>query len=129
MATISRFEEIRAWRMAKDLVVKVYQLGEVGRFSIDAGLRGQIRRASVSVMANIAEGFERGSRKEFVRFLYMAKGSAAEVRSHLYVALELGYLPEAKFLEVRKAAEEVSGALSKFIRYLKGSDREQSRAR
>lgn len=129
MATINRFEEIRAWQMAKDLVVKVYQLGEGGPFSTDAGLRGQIRRASVSVMANIAEGFERGSRKEFVRFLYMAKGSAGEVRSHLYVALDLGYLPEAKFLEVKQAAEEVSGAVSNFIKYLNGSQRGNSRAR
>jgi four helix bundle protein len=115
---IERFEDIKAWGMAKELVTLVYRLSADGKFAKDFGLRDQIRRASVSVMSNIAEGFERSSHKEFSRFLRMAKGSSGEVRSQLYVALELGYLDLADFEAVRIKAENVSKALSGFIGYL-----------
>ena len=104
--------------MAKDLVTVIYRLSADGKFSKDFGLRDQIRRASVSVMSNIAEGFERGSQKEFSRFLRMAKGSSGEVRSQLYVALELGYLDVADFEAVKVKAENLSRTLSGFIGYL-----------
>jgi four helix bundle protein len=115
---IDRFEDIKAWVMAKELVTVIYRLSAGGEFSKDFGLRDQIRRASVSVMSNIAEGFERGSQKEFSRFLRMAKGSSGEVRSQLYVALELGYLELADFDAVKAKAENLSKALSGFIGYL-----------
>lgn len=120
MAKIERFEEIKAWQLAKDLVTTVYRSSENGRFAQDYSLRDQIRRAAVSVMSNIAEGFERGTDKDFQRFLYMAKGSAGEVRSHLFVANELGYLTVEEFSVLRGKAEDVSKSLSGFITYLYG---------
>ena len=118
MATIERFEDIKAWQAARDLVAVVYRVSGRGKFEKDFGLRDQIRRASVSMMSNIAEGFERGSDKEFCRFLYIAKGSAGEVRSHLFVASDLGYLTSDEFDDLRARAEEVAKALSGFITYL-----------
>jgi four helix bundle protein len=120
LAKIERFEEIKAWQLAKGLVTTIYRSSENGRFAKDYSLRDQIRRASVSVMSNIAEGFERGSDKDFQRFLYMAKGSAGEVRSHLFVANELGYLTAEEFIVLRGKAEDVSKSLSGFITYLYG---------
>jgi four helix bundle protein len=122
MATIERFEDIKAWQAARDLVAVVYRVSGRGKFEKDFGLRDQIRRASVSVMSNIAEGFERGSDKEFCRFLYIAKGSAGEVRSHLFVALDSGYLASDEFDDLRARAEEVAKALSGFITYLAPKD-------
>lgn len=122
MATIERFEDIKAWQAARDLVAVVYRVSGRGKFEKDFGLRDQIRRASVSVMSNIAEGFERGSDREFCRFLYIAKGSAGEVRSHLFVASDLGYLTSDEFDDLRARAEEVAKALSGFITYLAPKD-------
>ena len=122
MATIERFEDIKAWQAARDLVAVVYRVSGRGKFEKDFGLRDQIRRASVSVMSNIAEGFERGSDREFCRFLYIAKGSAGEVRSHLFVASDLGYLTSDEFDDLRARAEEVAKALSEFITYLAPKD-------
>lgn len=118
MPKIERFEEIKAWQLSRDLVLSVYQASGKGPFATDYALRDQIRRASVSVMSNIAEGFERESDKELKRFLYMAKGSAGEVRSQLFVALDLGYLTTDQFADLRTKAEEASKALSGFISYL-----------
>ncbi len=122
MATIERFEDIKAWQAARDLVAVVYRVSGRGKFEKDFGLRDQIRRASVSMMSNIAEGFERGSDREFCRFLYIAKGSAGEVRSHLFVASDLGYLTSDEFDDLRARAEEVAKALSGFITYLAPKD-------
>ena len=118
MATIERFEDIKAWQAARELVSAVYRVSGRGKFWKDFGLRDQIQRASVSVMANIAEGFERGSDKEFHRFLYIAKGSAGEVRSHLFVALDLGYVTSDEFDNLRAKAEDVAKTISGFITYL-----------
>jgi len=118
VATIERFEDIKAWQAARDLVSAIYRVTAQGHFAKDFGLRDQIRRASVSAMSNIAEGFERCSDKEFHRFLYIAKGSAGEVRSHLFVALDLTYLTSDEFSDLRLKAEEVAKALSGFITYL-----------
>ena len=118
MATIERFEDIKAWQAAKDLVSAIYRVTAQGQFAKDFGLRDQIRRASVSVMSNIAEGFERSSDREFRRFLYIAKGSAGEVRSHLFVAVDLGYITAEEFSDLRTKSEEVAKSLSGFITYL-----------
>lgn len=115
---IERFEEIRAWAMAEALATTLYQITAKGEFSKDFALRDQVRRAAVSVMSNIAEGFERGSRKDFQRFLYIAKGSAGEVRSQLYLAVGLGYLTGEEFIALKGQVEDVSKALSGFITYL-----------
>src|ERR1041385_7315147 len=108
MATFSRLEDIQVWQKARQLTKRVYEATWNGTFAQDYGLRSQIQRASVSIMANIAEGFGRRSDKEFANFLNMAHGSAAEVLSHLYVALDLNYVDEAWFGEVHELLEEIS---------------------
>jgi four helix bundle protein len=118
LATIERFEDIKAWQAARDLVSAIYRVTAQGQFAKDFGLRDQVRRASVSVMSNIAEGFERSSDREFRRFLYIAKGSAGEVRSHLFVAVDLGYITAEEFSDLRTKSEEVAKSLSGFITYL-----------
>ena len=120
MARIERFEDIKAWQLAKELVVEVYKVSARDPFVKDFGLREQIRRAAVSIMANIAEGFERESDKEFQRFLVIDKGSAGEVRSHLYVASELGYVSAGEFERLKQMSEETSKAIQGFIAYLQG---------
>ncbi len=96
---IERFEDIRGWQEARTLVAGIYALSGTGTFSKDYGLRDQIQRAAVSVMTNIAEGFDCESRAEFSRFLGIAWRSAVEVQSLLYTALDLGYLDQASFAE------------------------------
>lgn len=118
MSRAHAFEDLKVWQLARELVRSVYRLTRDVQFGSDQGLRDQIRRAAVSCMANIAEGFERGSNKEFIRFLFMARGSAGEVRSHLYVAGDLGYLNQPDFDRVQRQTLEVSGAVFRFIRYL-----------
>lgn len=95
MSKVKRFEDLLVWRMAHDLSVAIYQLTKNGDFSRDWGLRDQIQRASVSVMSNIAECFERYSRQEFKQFLSIARGSCAEVRSQIQLAKSLGYINDA----------------------------------
>lgn len=108
MGTVERFEDLIAWRKARELTKLIYALSGDGVFAKDFGLRDQIRRASVSVMSNIAEGFDRASRAEFHRFLVIAKGSCAEVRAQLYVAVDSGLMTEKQFEEARSLAEETS---------------------
>ncbi len=96
----------------------VYQLTGSQKFNKDGALRDQLRRAAVSSMANIAEGFERGSKREFCRFLYMARGSAGEVRSHLYVARDLDYIAQSEFDELNSQATRLSKGLFRFIQHL-----------
>jgi four helix bundle protein len=104
---INRFEDLIAWQRARVLTCEIYSVTRTGRFARDFGLRDQIQRASVSVMSNIAEGFERGRPSEFQQFLSVAKGSCAEVRSQLYVALDVSYLDPTTFDRLRSLAEEV----------------------
>ena len=92
MGRIERFEDLVAWQKARDLAKQIYFLTNKGPFSKNFGLRDQIRRASVSIMSNLAEGFDRGGRSEFHQFVVIAKGSCAEVRSQLYVALDVEYI-------------------------------------
>ena len=100
MATFRKFEEIKAWEKARQLTVAVYAVTKQGEFSRDFGLRDQIQRAVVSIGSNIAEGFERNGNKEFVKFLYYAKGSAGEVQSQLYAAKDLGYIDETTYQQL-----------------------------
>ena len=107
-ARIERFEELLAWQKARTLSREIYEVTRRGAFARDFGLSGQIQRAAVSIMSNIAEGFERGGRGEFHQFLSTAKASCAELRSQLYVALDVGYLDQQKFHVLLKHAEEVA---------------------
>lgn len=121
MNKIEKFEDIIAWQKARELAREVYAHAKVGPFSKDFGLRDQIQRASVSGMANIAEGFERGGDKEFIQFLSNSKGSCGEVRSHLYVALDQQYITSAVFDDLRDRSIEVSRLVSGFMSYLQQS--------
>ena len=105
---VERFEDLIAWQRARCLVAAVYTVTREGEFGRDWGLAGQIQRAATSVMANIAEGFERARPAEFHQFLSIAKASLAEVRSLLYVALDIGYLSNERFTELMNDAEEVA---------------------
>ena len=106
MGKVEKFEDLVAWQRARELTGLVYRLSSSGDFSRDWGLRDQIRRASVSIMSNLAEGFERAGRAEFRQFLVIAKGSCAEVRAQLYVALDAGYITRDEFQKVYAIAEE-----------------------
>ncbi len=121
MATFQRFEDIETWQRARELTREIYTSSNKGPFSKDFGLRDQVRRASVSIMSNIAEGFERGGTKEFVQFLSVAKGSSGELRSQLYVALDQGYLKEDVFDWLFTTALEISQMISGLINYLRKS--------
>lgn len=105
--TVQKFEDLVAWQKARLLTKQIYLLTVNERFSRDFGLKDQIQRAAVSVMSNIAEGFERSGLQEFHQFLVIAKSSCAEVRSQLYIALDIGYISEVEFDETRLLAVEV----------------------
>ncbi|MBI5296246.1 MAG: four helix bundle protein [Chloroflexi bacterium] len=126
MPTIKRFEEIEAWQTARDLTRMIYSATEQGTFARDFGLKDQIRRASVSVMSNIAEGFESQTQQQFIRYLSIAKASAGEVRSQLYVARDMNYLSEEQFTNLFQMAEKASRQIARFISYLESHP--QSRA-
>ena len=121
MPGIERFEDVEAWREARNLTHEVYQISGEGAFSTDYGLRDQIQRASVSIMANIAEGFDGGSNREFTRFLRYALRSTTEVQSHLYVALDQGYLDGSVFAALYDRTVKVKNLTGGFIRYLRSS--------
>jgi four helix bundle protein len=105
---IEKFEDLIAWQKARELTKNIYKVTKQGDFFKDYGLREQIRRASVSIMSNIAEGFERGGRSEFHQFLVIAKGSCAELRSQLYVSLDVGHIDLTAFQILDTLAKEVS---------------------
>ena len=113
---VRRFQDLIAWQKARTLTARIYDVTRQERFARDLGLAGQMQRASVSVMANLAEGFDRNRPAEFQRFGHIAKGSCAEVVSHLYVALDVGYLDESTFQALLDEAEEVSRTLSALLR-------------
>ena len=119
MTKIDRFEDIEAWQMARKLTGMIYAASTDGKFSHDFGLREQIRRAAVSIMSNIAEGFGRGGNKELIQFLFIARGSVFEVQTQLYVALDAGYLKQEKFQELFNVANDTGRLINGFIRYLK----------
>jgi four helix bundle protein len=108
MATFKKFEDIKAWQKARKATKAVYEATSEVRFSKDFGLRDQVQRASVSIMSNIAEGFGRHSDKEFANFLNIAHASVSEVQSHLYVALDLGYISDSAFDGLYQLLDEIS---------------------
>jgi four helix bundle protein len=122
MATIEKFEDIEAWKKARELTAEIYRVTADGNFARDFGLRDQIRRAAVSIMSNIAEGFERGGNREFQQFLAYAKGSSGEVRAQLYVALDAGYIDQMQFAHLSNQAVETSRMINGFMRYLAGTN-------
>jgi len=108
---IEKFEDLIAWQKARAFTKMIYAITSTGLFSKDFGLRDQIRRAAVSIMSNLAEGFERGGRAEFHQFVVIAKGSCAEVRSQLYIALDAGYISQQDFDMLYQSAMELSRIL------------------
>ena len=114
MSLIERFEDIRAWQEARVLTKQIYQLSGDGIFNQDFGLRDQIRRAAVSAMSNIAEGFDCVTKKEFARFLEIARRSTVEVQSLLYVALDVGYINEKTFGHYYQQAAKTKGLIGGF---------------
>jgi four helix bundle protein len=106
-AKVKRFEDLIAWQKARALTKEIYQMTRQDDFARDYGIAGQVQRASVSIMSNVAEGFERNRLSEFHQFLSIARSSCAEVRSHLYVALDVEHLVQARFDQLLGQAEEV----------------------
>ena len=121
MPRINRFEDLEAWKIARLVTREIYELTNHGTFARDFELRDQIRGSSVSIMANIAEGFERDGDKEFANFLSIAKGSAGETRSLLYVALDQNYISQAEFGRVSSRLIECSRVISGLSNYLRRS--------
>ena len=118
---IKKFEDIEAWKKARELVRTIYDLSSNGIFAKDYSLKDQIRRGCVSIMSNIAEGYAGKTDKEFVQFLYIALGSVAEVQSQLYIAQDLNYLSGEQFDEAYKLSGEVARLITGFTKYLQGS--------
>jgi four helix bundle protein len=118
MAKIERFEDIDAWKLAREPARLVYEASSSGDFARDFGLRDQIRRSSVSILSNIAEGFEHDGDKEFIRFLSIAKGSCGEARSQLYIALDQGYISREVFEKTYLSLLETGRRIGGFMKYL-----------
>lgn len=121
MASIKRVEDIQAWQAARRLVGEIYRASGQGPLGKDFGLRDQIRRAAVSCMSNVAEGFSRKSDKDFAHFLDIARGSAIEVQSLLYVASDVGHIPGDEFNRLHTMAEETIKLIGGFTSYLRRS--------
>jgi len=121
MATFKKFEDIAAWQKSRQLTKQIYRISRTGLFARDFGLRDQIRRASVSIMSNIAEGYDRSGTGEFIQFLATAKGSAAEVKCQLYVALDEGYISDSTFDDLSKLVTEIGNMIGGLIGYLRRS--------
>ncbi|KAB2842979.1 MAG: four helix bundle protein [Melioribacteraceae bacterium] len=115
----TRFEDLEIWQESRMIIKSIYNLTSKDKFAKDFGLRDQIQRASVSIMNNIAEGFERDNNKEFLRFLSYAKGSAGELRSLLYVALDLEYINKNEFETIYESSSIIIKKISSLIKYLK----------
>ena len=126
--TIKRFEDINSWVEARELTKRIYEATTRAKFSKDFGLIDQIRRACVSIMANIAEGFDSQSNDEFIRFLIYARRSCSEVQSHLYVALDQNYIAEDNFKDLFDRASNTAKMINGLITYLRSSNKSGSRA-
>jgi four helix bundle protein len=123
---INSFEDLDCWQEARILVRKISDDTKEGNFKKDLRLTGQIQGAATSCMANIAEGFIRRSDKEFIQFLYISMSSSAEVRSHLYVALDQGYIDQKHFDELYGQADKIGKMISNLIKYLRGTQTKQT---
>ena len=114
------FRDLRVWQVGKELAVRVYSLTRDGRISRDYGLASQMQRAAVSIASNIAEGYERNSDKEFVRFLLIAKGSLSELRTQLEIAKEVKYIQQNSYNEVERTCKQLAGMLTNLIKARRG---------
>lgn len=123
---IERFEDIKAWQEARTLTKHIYEITNKGKLMRDFGLRDQIQRSSVSIMANISEGFDSKSKTEFIQFLHYAKRSVSELQSHFYVVLDQGYIPVQEFNDLYKQTIYIKNLIGGFIRYLLGKSRDSS---
>ena len=122
MGRIERFEDMKAWQKARELTKAVYGITSTGKFGKDYILKDQMRKAAVSTVSNIAEGFERDGRKEFINFLSMAKASAGELRAQLYIAFDLEYISQAEFDRLGSLCQETGRIIGGFLKYLKRSE-------
>ena len=123
MGRFNSFEEINSWKKSRIFNKRIYEITNGAEFKKDFDLVRQIRRASISISSNIAEGFERNTDKEFIYFLYVAKASAAEVRSQLYLALDLNYITKIEFDDLFENVSDISKLISGFIKYLNDSQK------
>ena len=119
---IERFEDIKSWKKAREVTNDVFDFSDRGRFATDFALKNQIRKSCLSVLSNIAEGFEREGNREFINFLSIAKGSCGEARAQLYIAFDRNYISDEDFRLTLRKLEEVSRLIGGFVRYLKQSD-------
>lgn len=119
---VKYFEDLEIWKSARELTNRIYKITSDGKFLKDYGLRDQIRRAAVSAMSNIAEGYERGGNQELIQFLSIAKGSCGEVRCQLYVAVDQNYLAKEEGAKIIDEFKKLSIMTNNFIEYLKGSN-------
>src|SRR4029079_5493222 len=115
---IKKFEDLESWKKARRMTNTIYEATNAGNFTRDFALKDQIRRASISILSNIAEGFERGGDKEFLQFLAVAKGSCGEVRAQLYVAVDQGYISQDLFYRLFNQADEIGRLISGLMKYL-----------
>lgn len=122
MATITRFEDIEAWQLGRELKRAIYAMSKKGEFAKDFPLRDQVRRAAISVTANIAEGFERGGNREFVQFLSTSKGSCGELQDHLYTAADEAYLTQPEFQRLYDQTAAVAAKIGAFMKYLQTTE-------
>jgi len=113
---MSKFKELNVWQLAKELAVSIYKITTKGSFNSDFGLRDQIRRASVSIPSNIAEGDERGTNKEAIRFFYIAKGSLAELQTQLIIAHEIGYIDSTILKEIDEKCQKLGKMIGSLIK-------------
>src|SRR3989344_2888877 len=124
MATIQKFEDLICWQKARELTKFVYDISKYQNFGADRGLQDQIRRAAVSVMSNIAEGFDRGTKFELINYFYIAKGSAGEVKSQLYIALDARYIDMSIFRNGAGLCDECSRLIQSFIYKVKSGSKD-----
>ena len=122
MATFKRFEDIEAWQKGRELTQEIYKVTDDRAFSRDFNLCNQLRRASVSVMSNIAEGYERSGTNEFIQFLSIAKGSVGEIKTQLYIALDQRYIDGQVFEHLSERLSHIAGMISNLMNYLRRSN-------
>ena len=127
MGAITRFEDIEAWQLARLLVSATFEICKTTPLRREYGLKDQIQRSAVSIMANIAEGFGRRGHQEFIQYLRIARGSCSEVQSHLYVALDAGHIDQETFRSMQDQATLVGRKISAFIQYLNSTSRSRNK--